>query len=310
MAVYNDMFDHMDGVMQALAKKKTQWKDNLYFAIECAWQKLSKYHTEVNPTTGMLLISAHILDSFCMLWSLMMWDKAMDNNIEDETFYTTQYYEDCLYYVENEYRTKHRRLPVTKPESIPNDNLISSTLASRSGESAYDWYDLSSDDEECIMPNNVAETTPGRSDRVARLLAAAWLDLISPPALAQNCGQINPNLNDYHSDPMESSHTLWLPDITDWWRQQEETHSKYTDLSNVASDILSIIPHGVGVEASFSLSRGVIGWRQSKTTPETLRDKVIETQFARGNHRLPAGDDPELDPTSTDNDREMKREVD
>ena len=67
MTVYNDMFDHMDGVMQALAKKKTQWKDNLYFAIECAWQKLSKYHTEVNPTTGMLLISAHILDSFCML---------------------------------------------------------------------------------------------------------------------------------------------------------------------------------------------------------------------------------------------------
>ena len=28
ITVYNDMFDHMDGVMQALAKKKTQWKED------------------------------------------------------------------------------------------------------------------------------------------------------------------------------------------------------------------------------------------------------------------------------------------
>jgi len=42
--------------------------------------------------------------------------------------------------------------------------------------------------------------------------------------------------------------------------------SKYDDLSTVARDIISIIPHGVGVEASFSLGRNVDGWRQSKTT--------------------------------------------
>ena len=30
--IYNDMFDHMDDVLQALAKKKTQWKEDLYFA--------------------------------------------------------------------------------------------------------------------------------------------------------------------------------------------------------------------------------------------------------------------------------------
>ena len=58
---------------------------------------------------------------------------------------------------------------------------------------------------------------------------------------------------------MELGSTFWLPDITDWWCQEEETHSKYADLSNVGRDIFSIIPHGVGVEASFSLGRDVIG---------------------------------------------------
>jgi len=93
-------------------------------------------------------------------------------------------------------------------------------MASRSVQSSYDPYGLSSDDEEYIMPTNVAETTPGRSDRAARLLTAARLYLNSPPELPQNWGQIDLNLNDYHSDPMEISCTFWLPDITDWWRQQ------------------------------------------------------------------------------------------
>jgi len=36
------MFDHMDGVMGALAKKKTQWNEELYFAVQVARQMLSK----------------------------------------------------------------------------------------------------------------------------------------------------------------------------------------------------------------------------------------------------------------------------
>jgi len=64
ITVYNDMFDHMDGVMRALATKRTQWIEDLFFAVKLARQKLSKYFAEVTPTTDMLLISAYILDSF------------------------------------------------------------------------------------------------------------------------------------------------------------------------------------------------------------------------------------------------------
>jgi len=90
---------------------------------------------------------------------------------------------------------------------------------------------------------------------------------------------------------MKLSRTFWLPDITDWWQRQEETHSTYADPSNVAREIFPIIRHGDGVEARFSLAQDMIGWRQSKATGETLREKVIVRQLASSINRLLAGDD-------------------
>jgi len=309
ITVYNEMFDHMDGVMRALAKKKTPWKEDLFFPVKLARQKLSKYYAEVTPTTGMLLISAHIADTFRKLRSFRKWDKGMDINPEDETSYPTQYHEAFLKYVENEYCAKHRRVPVNDLETVLTSKLGPSATASGSYQSSLDVYDFSSNDEEYLTPNNVAETTPGRSDRAARLLTAARLYLTSPHEAPKNWGQINPNLNDYHSDPMEFSSMFWTPDLTDRWGQQEETHSKYANLSDVARDIFSIIPHGVGVEASFSLGRDVIGWRQSKTTGETVRENFFVRQFARANNGILAGTDSELDTTNTENDLEMKKET-
>jgi len=108
---------------------------------------------------------------------------------------------------------------------------------------------------------------------------------------------------------MEISSTVWLPEITDWWRQQEEMHSMYTDLTNVARNIFFILPHGVGVEASFSLGRDVIGWSESKTTGGTLPEKVIVTQIARANDGIFAGDCAALHTAETENDLELKKEA-
>jgi len=309
ITVYNDLFDHMDGVMFALVKKRTPWKEDLFFAVKLARQKLSKYYAEVTPSRGMLLISTQILDSFCKLRSYRKWDMGMDINPEDETSYTTQYKDALLKYMENVYCAKHQRVTVNKLESLPSSNLVHSATASGSCQSSFDPYHLSTDDERYLTPNNVAETTPGRSNRAARLLTAARLHLISPREAPKIWGQINPNLNDYHCDPMAISSTFWIPDITDWWRQQEEIHSKYTDLSNVACDIFSTIPHGVGVEAKFSLGRDLIGWRQSKTTGETLHEKVVVRRFARAINRIFAGDNPVSDTTNTENDSEMKEDA-
>jgi len=214
ITVYNDMFDHMDRMMRALAMKKTQWKESLFFAVKLARQKLSKYYAEVTPTTGMLLISAQILDPFRKLRSFRKWDKGMDINPEDETSYTTQYQEALLKYVENGYCAKQRGAPVNELETVPRSNLVPSATASGSYQSSCDPSDLSSDDEEYLTPNNVPETTPGRSDCAARLLTAARLYLNSPPEALKNWGQINPNLNDYNSDPMEIGE--WPRSVVVW----------------------------------------------------------------------------------------------
>jgi len=89
----------MDGILRALAKEKTQWKKDLYFTVKFAQQKLSKFYAEVTPTTGMLVISAQILDPFRKSRSFRKWDKGMDIYLEDETSYTTQYQEAFLKYV-------------------------------------------------------------------------------------------------------------------------------------------------------------------------------------------------------------------
>jgi hypothetical protein len=77
----------------------------------------------------------------------------------------------------------------------------------------------------------------------------------------------------------------------------------------VARDIFSIIPHGVGGEASFALGRDVIAWRQPKTTAETIRKKVGVRHFARANNGMLAGTDRELDTPHRENDSELKKEA-
>jgi len=137
----------------------------------------------------MLQISAHILDSFRKLQSFRKWDKGMDINPEDMTSYTPKYQEALLKYVENEYCAKHRGVPVNKLEPVPTSNLVRSSTASRSYQSSCDPYDLSSDDEEYLVPNNVAETTLRQSDCAACLLTAARLYLNSPPEVPKNRGK-------------------------------------------------------------------------------------------------------------------------
>jgi len=258
------MFDHMDGIMRAFDTKKTPLTQHLYFAVNLAQQMMSKWYAKITSTTVLNLIPAHISDRFRKLWSFKNWDTGMDINPEDQTSYTTQYQESFLKYVENEYCPKCRLVLVIKPESIASNHGFPSATASGSSQSSFDPYDLSSDDEEYWTPNNEAETTPERRDCTALLRPAAMLYWNSLPESPQDWGQVNPNVNDYHSDPMEISSTFWLPGITTWWQQQEDIHPKHADLSNVARGIFSIIPHSVGVEAIVPLGEVLLAGGNEK----------------------------------------------
>jgi hypothetical protein len=147
----------MDGVMQALAKKKTQWNEDLLLTVKLARQKLSKYYVEVTPTTGMHLISAQILNPFQKLRSIRKWGKGMHNNPEDETYYTAQYRKAYLKDLENKSCANHRRARVNKLESVPSCHFVHSRTGSGSYQSSFDTYDLPSDDEKYLTPNSLAE---------------------------------------------------------------------------------------------------------------------------------------------------------
>ena len=121
-------------------------------------------------------------------------------------------------YVEHEYCAKHLWLSVIEPETVPHRNIFPTEVVYGFGQSCFDSYDLSSDGEEYLMPKSLAETTPGWSHHAAHLLTTAMLHFSSPPLSLKNWAQVNPNLNDHHSDPKEISSTIWIPDITDRWR--------------------------------------------------------------------------------------------
>jgi hypothetical protein len=84
----------------------------------------------VTGTTGILLITAHILDPCLKLRSFRKWDQEMDYNHEDETSYTTQYWEAFLKYVENVYCAKQRRLLVIMSNNTLNNKLSSFKITS------------------------------------------------------------------------------------------------------------------------------------------------------------------------------------
>jgi len=290
-------------------RRKTQRKQDLFFSVKLTQQRLPKYSVEATPTSTMLLLSTYIRDLFRKLRLSRRWATGMGINPKHETSYTTQYHDAIQKYVENECCTKNWYGPVNKHQYVPSNNPFSSTTAAGSGQTSSDWIDLSHDDEHYLMPTTVAETTPRRSDCTAYLLTAARLYLISPPEAPNNWGQIDPNVNDYRPDPIVISSTFCIPNITDWWHQQEDTHAKYANHPIVACFIFAIIPDGVGGDASLSNAWDYIRLRQSTTRGEILGEQVVIMKFAWVINRIFAGNDSALDMTNTENDSEMKNDL-
>jgi len=86
-------------------------------------------------------------------------------------------------------------------------------------------------------------------------------------------------------------------------------HSKYADLSNVVSDIITILTCGVEVEASISLVRDFIGWEQSQITGEIFQERVVVRQCTRAKNGILVGNCVAFDLAETDNDFQLKNEV-
>jgi hypothetical protein len=117
---------------------------------------------------------------------------------------------------------------------------------------SFNSYDVSSNNGQYLTPECFAAITHGWHNWAARVMTPSRLYSSSPHEKSKSSRQIHQNLNDNHSDPIEITRTLCLPDITNCLWQQGETHLKYAALSTVVHDRFSIIPDSVGGKASFS----------------------------------------------------------
>jgi hypothetical protein len=192
ITIYNNTFNYFDGIAWVLLKKKTQWKDDLNFILNFAHQQWSNDHFEVIPKSGILLIVVHILDPFWKSWSYRKWDNIIDVNPQDDCFFTVQYKDVFLQYVEHEYCFKDCKMYNLKLE-IPNHNdPFSTSPDSGSRYWFYDPYDLSSDDTEYITSANIIESTPRCSHCPPWPLPAPIQYLNYPPEVLRRWGQNNP----------------------------------------------------------------------------------------------------------------------
>jgi len=96
-------------------------------------------------------------------------------------------------------------MSVIQPKYIPHSILFLSGKASGFSNSSVGPYNLSTNNEEYLTLNNMAEMGSRWSDRTARLLTATSHYLISLPEWPKNWGQVNPYVDDYHSNLMEIS---------------------------------------------------------------------------------------------------------
>jgi len=78
---------------------------------------------------GILPVSAHILNPVWKLQLFRKWDKWIDINPVEETFYTTQYQEAILQHMENKYYAKHGCVLLNKSKSVWSNNLVTYALA-------------------------------------------------------------------------------------------------------------------------------------------------------------------------------------
>jgi hypothetical protein len=94
-------------------------------------------------------------------------------------------------------------MSVIQPKHDLHSHFLPPAMASGVGPWCCNVNDLSTDDDEYITPGWVASMSPGHNDHAARLLNARRLYLNSLPELRKNWEQLNPDVNNYHSDRME-----------------------------------------------------------------------------------------------------------
>ena len=316
ISIYNEMFDHLEGAMRSFKGKCTAWKVDVRRTVRASHKKLQCYYSEVTPESGLLLILAALLDPFRKTKTFRTWDAGMNIDPKDSESYTAQYTEAFIDYWEEMYvvpqcAPKSRKEDLDSHETksdMDSAMFDSSTSRSASPDVAY-FRERSDDFADSSGTPACPPITPARVLPQDRLMEVARKYIKSVNADPAALGQHPPKTDNLKSEnPQELTAAFWKPDVAAYWQEHEDSCTEYAPLARMARDVFSVIPHGIGVEASFSLGCDVLGWRQCRTSGDMLQKKVIVRQFSRSNPGILAGADIGLPNNATAAQNEQKEE--
>jgi hypothetical protein len=88
-------------------------------------------------------------------------------------------------------------MSITNPDHDQPSTFFPTGNASGLGQSSFDPYELSSNDDEYLTPKCMTGMPSGRTGHAAHLLTVARLNLNRPPASPKNWGLVNHKVHDY-----------------------------------------------------------------------------------------------------------------
>ena len=311
LRIYGNMFDHFEAFMKRLRAKTADFKQDLLRALEAATAKLKEYYLKVTPRAGTLLLMATMLDPYQRLSPFKKWDRAEGFSATEAHSFQYQHRLLFLQYFETHYlppietqlsgtsdcpqlapqttfRTKPRRdqddsdseddtpTSAQQPVGFNDRSLLTGVIAEGTFLRGY--------------PNGIIDRTFGNLERKKYLMAA--VEYIDSRRFSHQQGQDEyfgftagnlDTLEEENDDPGKITISWFKPTPDGYWAKIAIAPSrgdmKYLQrVEEMARDIFSCVPHGVGVESSFSIARNVVSWKQSRMTAKTLQANMIVRQ--------------------------------
>ena len=317
LRIYGNMFDHFEDFMKRLRAKEADFKQDLLRALEAATAKLKEYYAKVTPRVGTLLLMATMLDPYQKLSPFKKWDRAEGNDDTEPSSFKQQHRKLFLEYFETHYLPaieNHPPGPLASQQAHASNTPQNTTFnrkklrrddsdsendnSERSVEPEQRRYDerhsltgiLANGTVLDGYPNGNVDRTFMNIDRQKYLLAAVeYIDsrrFSMDQARDEHFGTVAGDLDaqeEENDDPGKVTISWFEPGPDGYWRKiasmPAQGDIKYLQrVEQMARDIFSCVPHGVGVESSFSIARNVISWKQSRMTANTLKSNMIVRQ--------------------------------
>jgi hypothetical protein len=244
--IYNQLFDHLDGCVQKLTNKRSEWKKDV--------------------KSGLIYILAHCLDPTQKFKVFKIWD--MDEN------YATHYEQDYKKAVLDYFKKNYAPSPSPSPATPENTTIQPTQRHRKERRAAFDSDESSDEDKLSEFDRKPGQTYTLSPYQQAIIYAERYINdgPIKRSSLHEPCDYIGEN-------ELKAGYTNKVNFFSFWRTEMNAQRPGSAPFLRMVRDVYSVIPHGVGVEGSFSLGRQALSWRQHRMKASTLSKFIVVRQW-------------------------------